>query len=250
MAEFESAAGLRHRDPSQLWFQVAEIIRDRGYLRHGVVLDPGDTVFDVGANVGVAASFFAVDCGAGLVHSFEPVSPLYELLCENVEGLPACQTHNLGLSDERGSAEITYYPGAAAMSGLSADPSRDREFVRTRLLRRGFTKAEAEAELEGRFVPVTMMCELKTLSEVIAETAVDHIDLLKIDVERAEFNVLNGVGDSDWPRVRQLAIEVHDEAGRMQTIAAMLADRGFTVVADQDEAMRDTPVRMLFATRR
>src|SRR5689334_17821712 len=64
---------LRHSDPSQLMFQIAEIAGDETYLRHGVTVTEGDVVFDVGANVGVAAAFFAVIRGAGLVHCFEPV---------------------------------------------------------------------------------------------------------------------------------------------------------------------------------
>ena len=78
-------------------------------------------VFDVGANVGVSAAFFAANCGA-FVHSFEPVRPIYEILLENVRRLPRCSAHNLGLSSHPRHAPITYYPNADAMSGLYADP--------------------------------------------------------------------------------------------------------------------------------
>ena len=50
---------LDHPDPSQLLFQLKEIFDDRCYLHHGVALEPGAVVLDVGANVGVAAVFFA-----------------------------------------------------------------------------------------------------------------------------------------------------------------------------------------------
>jgi hypothetical protein len=59
---------LRHHDPQQLWFQLNEIVRERVYLRHGVSVREA-VVLDVGANVGVAAAFFAAECRAGLVHS-------------------------------------------------------------------------------------------------------------------------------------------------------------------------------------
>ena len=34
------------------------------------------------------------------------------------------------------------------------------------------------------------------------------VDLLKVDVERAELSVLQGVKDEDWPRIKQVAVEV------------------------------------------
>jgi hypothetical protein len=41
------AGMLRHPDPSQLFFQVAEIAGEQTYLRHGVSVDPGDVILDV-----------------------------------------------------------------------------------------------------------------------------------------------------------------------------------------------------------
>jgi hypothetical protein len=104
---------LRHTDPSQLFFQVAEIAGEQTYLRHGVHVGEGDVVLDVGANVGVAAAFFAALCGARLVHSFEPVHPVFELLQANVQRLPPCVAHEQGLSSAPGRVPITYYPRAA-----------------------------------------------------------------------------------------------------------------------------------------
>ena len=50
---------LQHPDPQQLWFQITEIFGERTYLQHGVRVAEDDVVFDVGANAGVAAVFFA-----------------------------------------------------------------------------------------------------------------------------------------------------------------------------------------------
>lgn len=241
---------LRHHDPSQLLFQISEIVGDRAYLRHGVVVREGDVVLDVGANVGVAATFFASQCGAGAVHCFEPVSPICELLRENVRGLPACSVHEFGLSSTAGRASITYYPGAAAMSGLYADPGRDRALVRRVMINLGFSEADADERLQGRYEPQILSCELRTLSSFMRDRKLGGIDLLKIDVERAELDVLEGIEEADWPKVGQIAIEVHDEGGRLADIDRLLAGRGFRVKTEQEPAMRGTPVLMLYATRR
>jgi 31-O-methyltransferase len=241
---------LSHPDPSQLFFQLAEIAGEETYLQHGVKVGAGDIVLDVGANVGVAAAFFAALCGAELVHSFEPVHPVFELLQENVKGLPACVVHEQGLASAPGLVPITYYPGAAAMSGLYADPVRDRKLVQTVLHNRGLSDDETEQRLEGRYEPQTLTCELRTLSSVLRDEDLARVDLLKIDVERAELDVLRGIDDVDWPKIEQVVIEVHDEDGRGASIARELTQRGFRVASDQDPAMRGTDVRMLYATRR
>ena len=238
-----------HRDPSQLWFQVAEIAGEQTYLRHGVRLGRGDVVLDVGANVGVAAAFFITQCGVGLVHSFEPVGPVYEMLEENVGDLPECVPHRQGMGSAPGIVPITYYPDAAAMSGLYADPERDSALVHTALLNAGLTADEAGRRLAGQWESETLMCELTTVSAFMADQGLERIDLLKIDVERAELDVLAGVGDVDWPKIRQVAIEVHDEEGRCDRIVTALRRHGFSVATDQDAAMAGTSIRMVYAVR-
>jgi FkbM family methyltransferase len=243
------ARRLHHYDVSQLLFQIAEIAGEQTYLRHGVRVGPGDTVLDVGANVGVATVFFAEACGASIVHSFEPVAPLCALLRANVAGLEGCYVHEQGLSDLPRRAEITYYPGAGAMSGLYADPERDREIVRSVMVANGVPWPEDSPSLEHRFEPQVLECELTTLSAFLAAENVERVDLLKVDVERAELDVLRGVSEPDWERIRQMAVEVHDEDGRAGSIAGDLRRRGFDVTVDQEPALRATSTRMLYAVR-
>jgi hypothetical protein len=64
---------LEHPDPPRLWYQLEEIVESRIYLQEGVEVRPGDVVLDIGANIRVAAAFFAAECRAGAVHCFEPV---------------------------------------------------------------------------------------------------------------------------------------------------------------------------------
>jgi FkbM family methyltransferase len=240
---------LHHPDPFQLAFQIADIAGDRVYLRHGVEVRPGDVVLDVGANVGVAAAFFATQCGAALVHSFEPVPPICELLRANVRDIPACVVHEYGLSSAPGRVPIGYYPDATVMSGLYADPERDRALLRTAMLNFGLSPEEADERLAGHHAAETLTCELRTLSDFLREEALERVDLLKLDVERAELDVLAGIEERDWPKLRQLAMEVHDEESRA-TIAGTLAERGFSVSCEQEPALHGTPVQLLYATRR
>jgi len=89
-------------------------------------------------------------------------------------------------------------------------------------------------------VPVT------TLSAVIGERTVD---LLKLDVEKAEEEALAGIDDATWPRIRQIAVEVHDLDGRLRRTLDLLADKGFSTAHDQDPRLVDTPCHTVYGRR-
>jgi len=242
-------AMLSHHDPIQLLFQFNEIVTKRSYLQCGIEVDPGAVVFDVGANVGVAALFFAVDCGAGVVHSFEPIEPIFEMLRDNTSSMKACMPHNYGVGAHSQRRPFLYYPASDAMSGLYADPDRDRASTEEVMRNRGAEPEHISRFVANRFESVALECEVRSLSEVIAEAGVQRIDLLKIDVERAEHEVLEGIADQDWPRIRQIVSEVHDDGDRLRHFEDALVERGFDVSSLQDEDMHGTDVHLVFAKR-
>ena len=240
---------LRHPDPAQLSARLAEIVDDRVYVRNGVELREGDTIFDVGANIGVAAAFFALECRVGVVHSFEPVRPIFELLRDNLRHFPACVPHGYGLSSESGDATITYYPDVSEMSGLYADPVADRANLRKAFLNLGASEEDVDEGLRGRFSATSLPCELRTVSEVIQAESVDRIDLLKIDVEKAELDVLSGIADQDWPRIHQIVAELHLPPSGREEAAKVIGSHGFDVTVTQDPIMSGTRIHMLYAVR-
>ena len=230
--------------------RLAEVVEGRPYLQHGIEVKPGDVVLDVGANIGVAAAFFAVECGAGLVHSFEPIAPIFAYLEQNLRHFPACIPHNYGLGADSGITDITYYPDICEISGLHADPSRDRSNLRRILLGHGGSEEQVDEGLRGRFSTETVRCELRTMSDVLRTESIDQVDLLKLDVEGAELEVLEGIGDRDWPSIKQVVGELHlDTAGRNTFIRA-LEDRHFKLTLVQEPGMERTPFHLFYARRR
>lgn len=240
---------LNHYDPSQLIYQVVETMVDRVYLRHGVDVGPGDVVLDVGANVGVVSVFLLAECNAGLVHSFEPVEPLFELLSENIRPYPNGTAHQMALSAAPGTARIAYYPGAAAMSGFYTDPSSDRAFVKSCLDNQDVPVEAAERVLSGFDEQLIFEVRVETVSSVLRTQQLDSIDLLKIDVEKAELDVINGIERRDWSRIRQIVVEVHDIAGRLSAVGRLLQDLGFRIVVDQDGPMKHTDLYLVYGVR-
>ncbi|CAE7473317.1 sdnD, partial [Symbiodinium necroappetens] len=96
---------------------------------------------------------------------------------------------------------------------------------------------------------------VRTLSSILKEQGLlgKTVDLLKVDVEGAEWDVLMGIDEQIWPCLRQLVIEVHDgDDGRVQKIMELCKGKGFKVMKMQEEAFelpKLCKIFLIFATR-
>ncbi|HJX29003.1 MAG TPA: FkbM family methyltransferase, partial [Thermoanaerobaculia bacterium] len=233
-----------------------DIFEKRIYLRHGVTLGEGACVFDVGANIGTFLLFAHQMSPGALLHSFEPAPPLFAKLRRNAElnGV-AARLFNAGISDQEGTARFTFYPRSSGMSSFHADKEQEKDILRRMMETEREAGVEGVGELMGfaedlleeRFRSETFECRLRPLSDVIAECAVEWIDLLKIDVQKAELEVLHGIREEHWPRIGQIVMEVHDLDGRLERIVRMLEERGFRVAVEQDELLIGSVLYNLFA---
>ncbi|HLM68428.1 MAG TPA: amino acid adenylation domain-containing protein, partial [Longimicrobium sp.] len=233
-----------------------DIFEKRIYLRRGVTLEPGDTVVDVGGNIGTFALFASRQAPGGRIYTFEPAPPVYQRLRANLAlNGAAARAFEHGIAGSERTARFTFYPNSPGMSSLYADAAEEREVLRLMMRRErdeGLAGMDALMEytdelLDERFRAVEMECRLRPLSAVIREEGIDRIDFLKIDVQKAEREVLDGLAEDDWPRIRQIVVEVHDVGGRLDEITRLLERRGFTVAAEQDEAVEGSILWNLFA---
>ena len=131
-------------------------------------IKPGMTSLDVGANVGAMTLAMAQCAGpAGCVHAFEPAAHLYQRLCRNRDLNPAfgcvMHAHNIALGAN---------PGDLYWLESSAGPGNGR--------------------LIDHDVPGAMRVTVTTLDRWRAESNVDRIDFIKVDVERMELAVVRG----------------------------------------------------------
>lgn len=236
-----------------------DLFEKRIYLRHGLTLEPGDCVFDVGGNIGMFALYAHRHAPGSRVYTFEPAPPLFRRLRENLAlNGAAARAFNFGIADAERTARFTFYPNSSGMSSFYADSEEEREVLRVMMDRQreqGMEGMDAlmaygEELLDERFRAVEMECRLRPLSAVIREEGVERIDFLKIDVQKAEMDVLRGIDDGDWPRIRQVAMEVHDLDGRLEEVTRHLEERGFRVAVEQDEAVEGSILYNLFAVNR
>lgn len=236
----------------------ADIFERQGYTRHGIVLADGACVFDVGANIGLFTLFVTDRVRGARVYAFEPAPPLFAILEENTLWCAGeVLLFDCGLADREGTAELTFYPLTSGMSSFHADAGEERAALRTLFHNRAAAGAPGIAEvlraeedlLDQRLRSETYRRPVRTLSSVIAEHAVPCIDLLKLDVEKSEAQVLAGIAAGDWPKVRQIAAEVHDLDGRVAAMTADLQARGFEVSVEQEALYRGSDRHALYARR-
>lgn len=223
-------------------FSVHEIFsEDLG--AHGLHLPAAGTVLDVGANIGLFSIYVRDRCPQARIIAFEPMPAVFSALERNVAALsPPGLAVPLALGAAAGWAEFDYFPGVAALSTQNREVGRIlsaglRHLLGSRqtggelkdiLDKTGATQvATDEAFLDGLFRPETVRAQVDTLSAQMAALDVDAVDLLKIDTEGAEREVLAGLEEADWPKIRQLLVEVHLGEEVTETMAADLRGRGF-----------------------
>jgi amino acid adenylation domain-containing protein/non-ribosomal peptide synthase protein (TIGR01720 family)/FkbM family methyltransferase len=247
-----------YRNKNETDFMYKKIFEDESYLHHHLTLERGACVFDVGANIGLFSLFAGQVCRDAHIYAFEPLPPLFDALQINTH------LHNLnvtllpcGLGSETKVEEFTYYPNVTLISGRFADAAEERDIVKSFLLNQPDSHDAAQEPsgeqldelLTERLQSERIACQLKTLSDVIREQGVERIDLLKINVEKSELDVLSGIEDADWQKIRQIVVEVHDIDHRLERISRMLESQGYALIVEQEEWLKDTGLHNIFAFR-
>ncbi|MFA7761428.1 FkbM family methyltransferase [Streptomyces sp. NPDC048723] len=240
-------SGLNAETTKIVWHEVSTSI----YLTDLQRLREGDTVIDIGAHLGLSSLFVSDRVPGVRVIACEPARATFACLDRNfADHLPGGIAVNKAVADKPGTAEFTFYPADETMATLEVDELDDRRNIEAVLGNLGVGEEETAAywenfssKVESYTVPVT------TVAELIAEHEVTSVDLLKIDVERSELAVLRGVGEANWPKIRNIAVEVHDVEDRLAQAVLLLKDKGFEVEYEQQEVFKGGSVYIVLARR-
>ena len=136
------------------------------------IVRPGDTVLDIGANMGVVALHLARLVGPnGVVHAFEPNPRMAELLTQSASknGFENIRLHSTALGSSSAVLELH----------IPRDNAGQGSFI--------YHKDDFD-----HFVVHAPVC---TLTEIVKELRINAIRLIKIDVEGFENEVLLGGKD-------------------------------------------------------
>ena len=241
------------------------------YIKHGITLNEGNIIFDVGANIGLFSLRAYQKCNKNLnIYAFEPIPEVFNVLKANAQKFDAekIKVFPYGLSNESKSIEFMYSPRATALSTSYKEDLQElfNELAQCYI----YNAKEAKSPLRIlKFFPLYLRrlivplilkilakylqfkkitCTLKTISEIVRENQIKQIDLLKIDVEKAELDVLLGIEPQDWQNIKQIVIEVHDFDRRLQKIMTLLKQQGFNKIKlKQEPFFKNSNIYMLYA---
>ena len=105
---------IAHHGSFQTSVIFKEVFEDEVYLKHGITLDDGAVVFDVGANIGLFTLFANRKCPTAQIYAFEPLPPNFELLRANV-ARHEIEAHlfNYGLSESSTQCQLRVLSGGS-----------------------------------------------------------------------------------------------------------------------------------------
>lgn len=232
-----------HNNKGEVDFLYNEIFVKEIYFRNGISLKDGGTVLDIGANIGMFTLYINHKFKNCKVYCFEPLPPTYKILKLNTKNLePNIKAINCGLSCERKNAKFVYFPSMSTDSVQLKFRKGHEKDLRYGILNLYKNEYKNKKTL-NRFADYVLRpeilreqvydCSLSTLSEVIQSYNIESIDLLKIDVEKSEFEVLEGICSEDWRKIKQTVMEVHDfDDEKINRLKNIFTSNGFDIVID------------------
>jgi FkbM family methyltransferase len=138
-------------------------------------------IVDLGGNVGFSAVYFAMRFPQARIFTLEPDPAAFRSLLKNTEAFPGIRSFPLAAAAENGTLTLHSSTGSTMSSSV-------------------YRRAQ---HAESHRV------EAITLDEFLSLEGIDAVDILKIDIEGAEFDVLRSARSLD--RVRFVIGEVHED---------------------------------------
>lgn len=145
-------------------------------LRLNYPLDENSIVFDIGGYEGKFADdiFKKYQC---TIYIFEPVEKFYNTICERFENNPKIKVFNFGLSNQDSEMLISLCDDASSIHTKSINKEK---------------------------------IQLKSINDFIAKNNIQHINLMKINIEGGEFQVLPDLIHSSYIKnIENLQIQFH-----------------------------------------
>ncbi len=164
-----------------------------------------DVVFDIGANVGLWTEWILRQ-NASKVYCFEPNKVALEVLRRLHGGKDNVEIIDKAVDSEVRTIEFFYSDSNSLISAT-----------------------EQHGELNKSYEVTTI-----TISDAIEKFGVDHIDLIKMDIEGAEFKIFESLDDSIYEITDSFLIEFHafyysDGKEREERIIEKMKEKGYFV---------------------
>jgi FkbM family methyltransferase len=233
-------------------FEVCQLCREntlityRDIFEDGIYDEPTSSLENGDANIGL---FLLYLNGLGrrlAVYAFEPIPDVFAALEANARKCDRLESrlYHAGASDRTGQATFTFYPKTSTSSSMYPDESPEAHaesnaFIRSEmqkvffgivtLMPRWLVDFWAERLRRRYQASAVVQCPVLRVSDVIRQEGVTRIDLLKLDVEGAEFDCVAGIDADHWPMIRRAVIEIHGGAADCDRMEDILTRHGLAV---------------------
>jgi FkbM family methyltransferase len=187
----------------------------------------GLTIFDVGANRGQTITFFKEVYPHSKILAFEPSAKTFASLQLHLKknSFKNVSIFQFGIGEVSGATK--FYESILNETSTFVLPNQKSRFFKNKnriLLQKN----------ENAFESV--IAQIRTIDEIIAENNIERVDILKIDVEGFEFEVLKGARKSlAHGRIGVIQLEKHTDDMREDNhpeIHGFLLENGFTQIRE------------------
>jgi FkbM family methyltransferase len=164
---------------------VKETNLDRDYEAHGVPLQDGWAIVDIGAGLGDFTVFAARRAPHGRLFAYEPAPDSVVLLERNLQlnAIRNVEVHPVAVASQAGALTLDVSGGVAVQ----------------------YRTVGANGAAAGRITVRSV-----ALADVLAGLPGGACDFLKMDCEGAEYDLLLGLDDAALGRIRRVCLEYHE----------------------------------------
>lgn len=157
-------------------------IESRGHHFYANVIDFNSVVIDLGSHLGEFSQMLIsrFDC---FCYSIEALPNLYD----QIPNIPKLKKFNYAINDN------------VELLDFVITENQEGNYIRN-------IKINNENEKTIKIIQVQSI----TLDEFLRQQSINQIDLLKVDIEGAEFNLFDSIDDSLLSKIKQITVEFHD----------------------------------------
>ena len=183
-------------------FTIAEILYERQYdLENPLPEKP--VIVVAGANIGVSCIWLLANNPGATLIAFEPAPDNFAFLKHNLEHIEGVCLHQEAIGDHAGTVDLHLATHGAVHSIVDVDVGNE-----------------------------TVAVPMVTLRDRLDSHSINHVDLLKLDVEGSELDVIRGLGDR-LDNVDTIVGEVHEHLIDTDAFYSLLEQHGIQLVSKQ-----------------
>ena len=187
-------------------------------------LDDLETVIDLGANVGLFSLYMLKKRNCKRIYAVEPTKKAFSQLSESLHDELNSSIHKLAIHNFEGKSKIKSVEDNSTISGFIDDVHP-------------YTQHNMKEE----------EVDVVTLSRFMNDHNLDHVDLIKIDIEGCEYDVIDSLSDFDLLKSDRYLIEYHwAKTKNIKKIVDRFKFLGYNILNNEDPTF-DNDLGFFFA---